>query len=92
MIVLSDYALDSKNSLGMFKISVNTDIFPKDESTDCEYNRIKGLAKQYNAKKINTPIAYHDKNNKRLRCFIISFSNVNDKNEFIKQIDQNTSC
>ena len=92
MITLSDRTFDGKNSLGIFKISVNTDVFPEEDNTDYEYNRIKNLAKQFNAKKINTPISYHDKNNKRLRCFIVSFSNVNDKNEFIKQIDQNTLC
>lgn len=92
MIILSDRALDGSSPLGMFKISVNTDVFPSEDCTDDEYRKIRNLAKQFNAKKINTPISFHDKNNKRLRCFIISFANANDKKEFIKQIDQNTSC
>ena len=93
MMSLSDCALDSKSPLGKFKISVNTDVFPTDDRTDEEYRKIKSLAKQFNAKKVNTPIAYRDtRNNKRLRCVVVSFSNEKDKNEFIKQIDQNTSC
>lgn len=87
MLKISTEAMDGEYPLCGNSISVNTDEFPESFSVvDKTYKQIKNLAYKYHAKKINSPISFRNKSNKRERSIIVSFGNAKDKEEFIKEI------
>ncbi|MBR3673689.1 MAG: hypothetical protein IKN65_05350 [Clostridia bacterium] len=88
MLKISNEALGGEYPLCNNSICVETDEFPEGFGvTDKTYKQIKSLADKCHARKINSPISFHNTRNKRERSIIVSFKNADDKARFINEIN-----
>ena len=87
MIAILGDEFDRKNQQFLKSVSVITDEFPDGFfHKDKTYKLIVDLANKYNARKVNSPISYHNNKNKRERSIIVTFRNIEDKNSFVSEL------
>lgn len=87
MIAISSDEFQRDKQKPVKSVSVITDEFPDGLfQKDKAYKLIVDLANKHNARKVNSPISYHNNKNKRERSIIVTFYNVEDKNGFVSDL------
>lgn len=87
MISIKNDKFEGKDKRYETSVFVITDEFPMpSDKNDKTFEFISKLACKHKAKRVNSPISYHNDRQKMERTIKVSFDNADDKNEFISDL------